>query len=150
MFRNGFRGKRGQISVEHLFILSLAILILIPGTVLFYQFSKTSNDQLIANQVKRIGDEIIKNSEIVYYLGDGSRLILDLNFPKTIKYLNISNDEIVMKFTSYSGNQQAVFFPEVSMEGNYSGSIFRNFHTGTVRMVIENINGAVYIREFEY
>ncbi|MFH1072154.1 MAG: hypothetical protein V1743_01875 [Nanoarchaeota archaeon] len=139
--------RKAQISVEHMFILMLAVMILVPGTVLFYQFAKGSSDQMIASQVKRIGDELIKNSDTVYFLGDGSRMTISLNLPRTLKNISLENEEIVITFTTYTGQSEAVFFPDISIKGYYEGKIAEQFHTGPIRIMISNNESTVVLQE---
>jgi hypothetical protein len=146
--RGGSRAKKGQISVEHLFILMLSLGILIPGTTLFYTFSKNSNHQMVSNQIVRIGDEINQNAETVYYLGSGSRMRITLSLPRTMTSLQLKNNELIINYTSYSGKNEAVFFTDVPLttptgEEDLMGD---NFHTGAVRFILENKNDIVEIR----
>jgi hypothetical protein len=129
----------------------LALLIVIPGTGLFYTYSKNSNHQMISNQVTRIGDELMKNAEIVYFLGPDSRMKLTFNFPRAIRGIALYGDELTINYTTYSGQTEAVFFPAVPVFGidptGAIGDIMPYFHTGTVHLLIENVNNVVVIKE---
>lgn len=139
--------RKGQISVEHLFMVVLALLIIVPGTSLFYTYSKNSNHEMISNQITRIGDEIIKNAEIVYFLGDDSRMQLTLNFPRAMRGIALYGGELTINYTSYSGHNEAVFFPSVPITGVNSNDITTYFHTGTVHLILENQDSVVKIWE---
>ncbi|MBU1975092.1 MAG: hypothetical protein KKG59_01670 [Nanoarchaeota archaeon] len=146
--------RKGQMSVEHLFVLMLAVMIIIPGTSLFYHFSKNSNHQVISTQITRIGNEIITNAEVLHFLGEGSRMRLTLNFPGTMTSFRIINDEISINYTSYLGHSEAVFFPDVPIEGYHGDVILKDlimpeeyFHTGIVNLILRNEGAAVVIWE---
>lgn len=127
----------------------LAILIIVPGTSLFYTYSKNSNHQMVSNQITRIGNELLKNAEIVYFLGKDSRLKMTLNFPKTMQSINISGEEVSITYQSYTGYNEAVFFSDVTLRGfppDYA-YILPEFHTGTVHLIIENRDNIIYITE---
>ena len=148
--------KRGQISFEHMFVLMLAIMIIIPGTMLFYQFSKSSNQQVVSTQVDRIGNEVIKNAEILYFLGDGSRIKISLQIPRPVSNISIDDEEIVIDYLSYNGKNSAVFFPSVPIQAKYPmgdplGEYYSinpdGFHSGFIYLVMENQNGVIVVWE---
>ena len=151
MFKRGRKRwtRHGQISVEHLFMVLLAVLIIVPGTSLFYTYSKNSNHQMVSNQITRIGNEILKNAEVVYFLGKDSRIKMTLNFPRTMQSINISGEELSISFQSYAGYNEAVFFSDITLRGVSPGytDILPEFHTGTVHLVIENRDNVIYITE---
>jgi hypothetical protein len=126
----------------------LSLGILIPGTTLFYSFSKNSNHQMVSNQIVRIGDEINQNAETVYYLGPGSRLKVTMSVPRTVSSMQLKNNELIINYSSYAGKNEAVFFPDVPLTtpGATEDLMGGGFHTGAVRFILENKDNIVEIR----
>ncbi|MBU1767822.1 MAG: hypothetical protein KJ648_06960, partial [Candidatus Omnitrophica bacterium] len=108
--------KKAQISTEYMFIIGLAMAILIPGSVIFYQYTQTSNEQSIAAQINQIGKTIINNAETIYVVGKNSWTTLQISFPETIvdAYILDSEDELVIEYATQRGVTQAVFFADIN------------------------------------
>ena len=113
--------SRAQVSIEYLIIIGLSFAILIPAGYFFYNYSKTSNEASIRSQITQIGTAITTNAESVYGLADGSLVTLDLRYPNNIRDVYIlDNQELVIKYELSSGTNEAVFFTQVNITGNYT------------------------------
>src|SRR3989338_10932270 len=106
----------GQVSMEYLFIVALTFAILIPTTYLFYNYSKESSHEITDAQITKLGRSIIDASETIFYSGEGSRTILELNMPDSIfSVLIIDGKELVFNTTSTYGTSEIVFFSSVNL-----------------------------------
>lgn len=108
---------RAQASLEHLAILGVALFIVIPATVLFYNYARTSNERVIKTQITRIGDEITRAAETMAIVGPGSHVVLKLNLPEAVDDLYIAGDTLVIKYHTFSGPGQEMYFSDVKMFG---------------------------------
>jgi hypothetical protein len=111
---------RGQVSLEYLFIVGLALAIIIPGAMLFYQYSKSSNDELVSAEIARAGNEVINVGEEAYVTGENSWRTVRLTFPEAVTSMwfvgNRPSQEMVIQYWTDSGLTEAVFFVPASVE----------------------------------
>ncbi|MBC8501126.1 MAG: hypothetical protein ISS25_04035 [Nanoarchaeota archaeon] len=141
--------KKGQVSVEYLFILTMALAIIIPGSVLFYNYSKDSNEQLVASQINRIGKNIISSAEQMYTIGKDSWVTIEVNFPESTRDAYIVDDsELVITYQTTRGLTEAVFFTDITIKGAYPNTnISSQFHHGHMNIKIESKGDHVLIGE---
>jgi len=89
------------------------MLILISGTVIFLNYSKTSSDQVVAGQLNMIGSSIMNNAEAMYVLGNESWVTIEFNFPNSVNSAAInSNQEMYFSYATSKGISNAVFFSD--------------------------------------
>ncbi len=108
--------KRAQSALEYLMILALAMGIIVPITYMFFQYSSESNVQIIDVQVTQIGRNIIDTAESVYYSGEGSKIVLEINMPENVMAVSImKNRELVFNIITELGETEIVFFSSVDI-----------------------------------
>ncbi len=107
---------KAQSALEYLMIIALVLGIIVPTTYLFFRYSSESNVQIVDIQVTQIGRNIIDTAESVYFSGESSRIVLELNMPENVvdAYI-LANRELVFKISSEIGESEAVFFSSVSI-----------------------------------
>lgn len=143
--------RKAQVSIEYLFILSLALAIIIPGSALFYNYSKDSNERIVSSQINRIGNNIITNAEQMYTIGKDSWITLEVSFPEsTIDAYIVDNSELVITYKTSRGITESVFFTDIPIEGTYSGNVSSEFHDGNMKIKIESEGDSVLIGERNY
>ncbi len=115
--------KKAQSSLEFLMILGVALTIILILAGIFVSYSNGAKKNLDQQQLRNIGDEIISNSERVYFLGTGNRVTQKSNFPDgivnfTIVHMNISNgtgynqfDLINITFHDSGNVENLIFYP---------------------------------------
>ncbi|MBU1200986.1 MAG: hypothetical protein KJ583_04200 [Nanoarchaeota archaeon] len=142
------RCKKGQIAVEYLFILALALAIIVPGSMLFFNYSKESNEKLTASQVNKIGNNIVNQAEDIYTIGKNSWTTIQTDFPTTATNAYVVDDELVITYNTPRGTTEGVFFSNVPIQGGYAnGSISPDFHHGFMSIRIESKGDYVLISE---
>jgi hypothetical protein len=103
--------KRAQSALEYLMILALAMGIIVPTTYLLFRYASESNVEIIDSQINRIGRNIIDTAETVYFSGEGSKIILEINMPEGVDGVAIlKNRELVINITTELGEAETVFF----------------------------------------
>ncbi|MFP4111669.1 MAG: hypothetical protein ACLFPQ_06655 [Candidatus Woesearchaeota archaeon] len=123
-----FFGKRGQQSVEFLIVMGIAFTMLIPTLFIFSQYTSSSNQIVAANQINRIGREMIAQSESIYFFGENSRTTLRVTFPDRINSIHINPKnppesnltEIVFNVSLFGGNSDLVYFSNVNITANFT------------------------------
>jgi hypothetical protein len=106
--------------MEHLIVVFLSILLLIPIINLFYSYSTKQTDEMVSNQVLQIGSRAMDNAETVYYMGSPSKITLDENFPAKIKNISILRNGDNYEFVFYlEGGFEVPFYSDVPIQGPF-------------------------------
>lgn len=93
------RTKKSQVAVEYLVVLGIALALLIPTVYFFYNTTSTASQSMDAQQIGRIGYEIIANAESVYAMGEPSWVTMDIRLPDSfITGIIVDEKELVLTF----------------------------------------------------
>ena len=112
--------SRAQASMEYILIISLSLAILIPTSILFYNYSQASNEGVIRSQINKIGNTMQINGEQIYGLADGSMVTIEMNIPKNVNQIYIlQKRELIIEYDLSSGTSEAVFFLNTDMSTYY-------------------------------
>ena len=141
---------RGQASVEHLAILGVALLIVIPATILFSNYARTENERVIKTQISRIGEEITRAAETIAIVGAGSHTVLKFNLPDAVDEMYLAGDMLVIKYHTFNGPGQDMYFADVTMFGPYDytpsepaddlTTLTDHFHDGLMKIKVAAVN----------
>lgn len=105
------RGK-AQSAIEYLSIVAIGLMVLIPGSYLFLNYSKSATDQVAANQLNIAGVEIINEAEKMYILGRNSWTTLEISLPGIFIDAGIHDGkELFFIYGAQGGESNVVFFP---------------------------------------
>ena len=108
--------KEGQSSLEYLLIVALTFAIIVPTTYLFYNYSKESSQEITDAQITKLGRSIVDSAESIFYSGQGSKTVLELNVPENVYSAQIIDGrEFVFNVTTTFGISEIVFFSSVNM-----------------------------------
>ena len=116
---------KAQSALEYMMVIALTLGIIVPTTYLFYRYVSESGTQVIDSQINQIGRSILDTAETVYFSGEGSKIILELNMPKDVDDIYIiGNRELVFNVTTATGESETVFFSSVNItSSNCQGNI---------------------------
>ena len=107
---------KGQSSLEYLLIVALTFAIIIPTTYLFYNYSRESTQEITDAQVTKLGRSIVDTAESIFYSGQGSKTVLELNMPDNVDSASIiDGKELVFNTTTEFGTSEIVFFSSVNL-----------------------------------
>lgn len=107
---------KAQAALEYLMVTAISLMVIVPTTYLFYSYSRASSQNLIYPQINDIGRTIISNSESVYFSGEYSKIVLDINIPDDINDVYIiDNRELVFETETDLGFNDLVFFSLVNI-----------------------------------
>lgn len=116
--------KRGQISVEYIMIISIAMLILLPGAYLMRNYVFESSDALLTNRLGEISNELLAKSRKMYYYGPPSKSTIIVEMPDQISSMYIlsvpDNDEYYLAFNIITsrGEDEIYYDSEVALNAS--------------------------------
>ena len=148
--------KLGQGAFEYILVVAIAMLLIVPGVVLFYNYSLKSNDAVLRSQIDMIGNDIMDAVEKVYNVGEYSWQSVKIDVPSKVSNIYIlDNSELIIEYNTYSGISQAVFFSDINITagGNAipfpSGavSISNAMHPGLNIIKVISVGSYVLINE---
>lgn len=143
--------KKAQGSVEYLSIVGIALLLLIPATILFTNYARNTNDEVVSNQLTLIGNSILSKAEEMFVLGAGSWTTEEIVIPNSVVgSIIVANKDLVFVYDSYNGRTDAVFFSyRFDINNGTDCTTFCNmsFTPGINKVRIEYRNNAVQIRK---
>ena len=108
--------RSSQSSLEYLLVVAITFVIILPATYLFYSYSKESSYEITDAQITKIGRTIVDSAESIFYSGQGSKTVLELNVPDNLDSAQIIDGrEIVFNITTNFGISEIVFFSSVNL-----------------------------------
>ena len=106
----------GQSSLEYLLVVAITFIVILPTTYLFYSYSKESGYEITDAQVTKLGRGIVDAAESIFYSGQGSKMVLELNVPDNVDTAQIIDGrELVFNVTTSFGVSEIVFFSSVNL-----------------------------------
>jgi hypothetical protein len=141
--------KRGQASFEYILLAGIALLFVMGGAMIFYNYSLKSNDDLSRSLVSKIGEQVVNSAEKVYYVGGDSWETIKFTLPGTVKKMYVPNPkELVILYESRGGLSEAIFFSDINMTTPYSdGNISAEPHSGLNIIKVTSYGNYVNITE---
>lgn len=108
--------RQGQVAFEYLMIMGVAMIIIVPGAILFYNYSVQSGDDLVRANIHFIGNTILDAVEKVYYLGENSWQTVKVDLPSNTAWIYIlGGSELVIGYNTQVGVAEAVFFSDIPL-----------------------------------
>lgn len=110
--------SKGQVSLEYLVILGVALFLLVPIMGMFYSSTLESQNLNTANLIILAGRAISSNAENVYYQGNGNKIKVSLNLPDSVglsTYFNNSETELVVSGVFDDLATDFVFFVDANL-----------------------------------
>ena len=150
------RGVRAQASVEYIFIVAFALMIIVPGAFVFSQYSSDSQAALRNSQIYKIGSDLITSSELMYSVGENSWQTIDLSIHSDINTITIFSapsgvSELVITYQDVA-DSDAVFFTEVPITNGSSTDTYEEncingclipFHEGKNSIRIQSLRNSL-------
>jgi len=144
-----FAVKKGQGAFEYVLVVGIAMLLIVSGAMLFYNYSTRSSDELMRSRIDLVGNDIMGSVERVYYIGENSWETIKLDVPETVRRIYVlNNEELVIEYDSHVGVSEAVFFSNINMTTPHpQGSISDSVHAGLNIIRITSMGSYVLINE---
>lgn len=97
-------------------IVALTFAIILPTAFLFYNYSKESSQEIVDAQIAKVGRSIVDTAESIFYSGEGSKTVVELNIPdNVISAVIIDGRELVFNVSTTFGISEIVFFSPVNL-----------------------------------
>lgn len=138
------KNNTGQASLEYLLVFTMAFVIMLPMLYLFYDYSTKSSELITSADLAIIGNDIINAAESVYYMGRGSRLVLDTTFPDGLLNITILSDwdagvnELIFNLTN---GKIMAYFSNVNINGSFGET---DITPGLKHITVEATNNSKY------
>lgn len=107
---------KGQVAVEYLIVVGIALTILIPIFLIFSTTSVSFVCNIHQEQARTSAEKIAQASETISYLGSPSKTELKVRFPASTSDIRFSGYEISVDVCS--GQQEVVVASKINVTGN--------------------------------
>ncbi len=104
--------KKGQSSMEYLLVVVFSLLMIIPATILFMNYTNDTKASVIQSQVFKVGNELITDSEQMFSVGKNSWQTINIQIPETVTSMKVYNgtmSELVLTIGSSPGSDVVLF-----------------------------------------
>lgn len=105
---------RGQVSVEYMVIVAIALGLLVPAVIFFYTYTKSADPT--SAQLNEAGLQMIAAVKSTYALGLNARQTVEFTMPATVVNVTVNDRELVFRYHTAEGISEAVFFSTIGME----------------------------------
>jgi len=144
LFKKGlFKSLNAQTSMEFVFMMAIALMLLIPATIVFNKYANDSQQALINTQIHKVGSELIHLSEKMHASGVAWETI-EITLPGAVNSLKVYNGTVSELVISYEVDRtsDSVFFTNVRLY-NQTGidctdGCVVNIHPGSTEIRIES------------
>jgi len=131
---------RGQVSIEFLIIIGIAMLMTIPLTIIYFKQSQTLNADIAGTQADKIASEIRDAADEVYYLGPPSKKTIIVFMPKNVEAITLYETSIIFNVTTDSGDFELVKWSAA----NFSAASSLEAKSGIRKITAEAINSDAF------
>ena len=126
--------KRGQIAIEYILMLALALMIILPAVYLFRNYAYESNENLVQNRIYEISNTIMTSARKLYYYGPPSKTTLTLEMPPQVDnmFLLVYESPISVEENEYylgfriAGTKDILIESEVPLNVTLNSTVSRN------------------------
>jgi hypothetical protein len=139
--------KKGQASIELLFVIGFAMLLIIPSLALFGRFVQETTYTATASQTNKIGNQMLTTALQAFHNGDGTVIVIEVNMPDGIQEMEINTDENAIIFTlNLEGeDSEQVYFSTVPIDGTFEET---DYNKGIKKFKFEVNDSTVKITRF--
>ncbi len=106
--------SKGQSSLELLMVVGLALVILVPSTILFVNYAQNTATEVSVSQINLIGQRLLNTASEMKGAGSNSWTTLEINFPENVIDMTIFNSvnetDLIILYDTPSGHSELVFF----------------------------------------
>lgn len=129
---------KAQASMEHVMIVGVALVTILPMVYLFYSYSQSSVEGINLARLNKFGRSLVNNAESVYYLGAPTRITIEESMPDGIRNMTIKSDDLLgiyeLIFTLNDGSDIA-YSSNVNISGSFNED---DFSVGLKNIIIES------------
>ncbi|MEK6835240.1 MAG: hypothetical protein AABX61_03190 [Nanoarchaeota archaeon] len=134
---------KSQVATEYLVIVGLALIILIPLTILYSRYSGESSYAVTTSKVDSISKEIISNANQVNVYGKDTQVKLSLDFPQGIESISFSGNEIM--FTIKNNNNEISEIVKVA-DTQFVTRTYPTITAGRKNVIVKSLGNSVDVQ----
>jgi hypothetical protein len=140
--------KKAQASIELLFVVGFAMLLIIPSLALFGRFVQETTYTATASQSHKIASQMMTTATQTYHSGDGAIIIIEVNFPEGVEEMFIDTGENVLIFGINIGGEatEQVYYAEIPIEGSFEEE---DYSKGIKKFKFTTVHNSVTIERFK-
>ena len=136
---------KAQASFEYILIVGAVLFFIVSGSMIIYNYSSRANDESMKATINKAGNDIISSITDVYYIGENSWETVKVTLPSNVINVSVPNNyEIVIRYDSRGGINDAVFFSDINI--TTSSNTIAN-HSGLVILKAVSLGSSVNISE---
>ncbi len=105
--------------MEYLFIMGLAILLIAPLLVIYYQQTARLGDETNSAMIQRAATQIVEAADSVYYLGAPSMRTITIDLPANIESLSIAGQSVTFTLSSNHGDYEQAAWSVTNLTGDF-------------------------------
>ena len=125
--------SKAQIAMEYLMVMGFVLAALSPLVVVYYLYTQSSTEELVASQLGKISREVVDSAEKVYYLGKPSQVSMRVYIPDDLEKAEISGRQFVLTMKTTDGPAEIVETSAVNISGSFP--VTEGVYTLTIRAV---------------
>ena len=99
---------RGQMSIEILILVGMALFLLMPVLLYAYGRANVSGEDLSIQKAEFAAHRLASLADSVGYLGGGAKVIDEIEIPPYVKSVTVQGRDIVVEIDSAGGKKQIV------------------------------------------
>ena len=122
---------KAQASFEYIILIGTLLILVVP---IFYYVTYQSSQNLKAYQADDAVKSIARTVDTVYAIGPGTKNYVWVTFPGGIQNTSISNNEIIIRISSYGGETDIIAKTRAKVIGNITAQ------KGTYKISIEMLD----------
>ena len=131
------RARKGQTSLELLIVTAMGLVIV--GIMFTFAITWASDSARNA-QASDAVEKIARSADLVYALGSGSRINVDVMMPDGIRSTNVTGRRVLIQISTTTGNADIFATPRENLTGSLTNQSGRQ----TVTLVV-NSSGSVIV-----
>jgi len=108
---------KGQSSLEFLLIMGVAMMMILPLIVVFFQQSDNLNTEITNSQADKVASEIRDAADEVFYLGTLSKKTISVYMPENVVSAELSQNSIILTIDSSGGDYEIVKWTAANLSG---------------------------------
>jgi hypothetical protein len=138
---------KGQVSIEYLIIIGVALGVLIPGILFFYAYSQSGTSATTNSRINDIGLQIVTTVKSTYAVGTGAWQTVEFIMPDTVTRVYVNQTELIFVYDTESGPSEAVFFSPINMTASNTDGNISSVHGGATKYRISSRGQTIFINE---
>ncbi len=126
------RGGKAQASMEYLLVFGFALFLILPLVGVYMLQQENVQTDISVAQSERVLREMVLSAEEIYFMGEGSQRVKEINFPPRVENLKFEENYVSLNVRGRSASitvsqpTRAIIIGEIEA---YEGShrlVFRN------------------------